>query len=991
MRRLFASLGDGLLLGEIIIGGGVYFAAAKLGLKLAFFHPSATPVWPPTGIALASLLLIGYRAWPGIFLGAFLANLTTRGTVWTSLGIATGNTLEGLIGTYLVNTYANGSHTFNRSQDVFKFAALAAIVSTTVSATIVVTSLALGGFAAWADYRPIWFTWWLGDAAGALIFTPLLVLWAKDPRLRWDGGAIFERALFLLALLPISWIVFGGVFAFAYLTVPFLVWAAFRFGQRETATVIALLSVIAIGGTVKGLGPFVGATPNESLLLLQAFMGLMVLVALPLGSVVKDNALRIASEQRARQEAERAAERAERVQAVTAALSGAVTQAQVVDVILGQGILALGARAGWASVLTEDGDSLQLVGHAGGYPEEFVSQLRRVPLSIPRPMTEVLQTGEPLFFDSEAPMRSRYPELHVFSQDVARAVIPLSTAGKPIGILALNFSTPRVFDADERSFMLTLARQCAQALERAQFYEREHYVAKTLQRAFLPATLPEVPGIKIDAVYMPGAAESEIGGDWYDVFRLPDGRIAVSVGDVVGSGVRAAVMMGQVRHSIRATALDGHNPSGVLDRASRVLQSTYEREGMATAVFGILDPVSRTFTYAIAGHPPPALATSDGEIQALASGGGPLGLSEAKLSPVRTVSLPAGGLLVLYTDGLIESTRNLAEGEELLLDAMRAELGAGSDSPARTLLERVLRGSAPSDDVAIVTICIDRDPVEEFALTLPAEPASLRQARQALRQLAQALRLDPDQVFTMQVALGEAINNVVEHAYGAGEGLVHLRVWRDADVLNAEVSDHGQWRPERAESPGYGLGIIRALADTVHVDREPSGTTVRLAFALVSSAVPKKAATASPSHDERRRQGADEGEPVPAVIREVRMGVYPHFQEGRFTVGELDGVPIVNVSGDVDLNNAGMLAEHLESAARLDKRAVVVSLSGASFFDSTAIHALLRFERRLATNRQRLLLAVARDRPGRRIIDLTGLSQTIPVFDSVEDAVAGLP
>lgn len=172
MRFLSASLSNGRQIGFVAILAGVYFAAAKLGLQLAFVHPSATPVWPPTGIALASLLVIGYRAWPGIFLGAFLANLTTDGTVWTSLGIATGNTLEGLAGTYLVNRYANGSNAFDRPQDIFKFAALAAIVSTTVSSTIGVTSLALGGFARWADYQPIWFTWWLGDAAGALIAAP---------------------------------------------------------------------------------------------------------------------------------------------------------------------------------------------------------------------------------------------------------------------------------------------------------------------------------------------------------------------------------------------------------------------------------------------------------------------------------------------------------------------------------------------------------------------------------------------------------------------------------------------------------------------------------------------------------------------------------------------------------------------------------------------------------------------------------------------------
>src|SRR5256712_13446067 len=287
IRPLFAGLRSVKPLRNVLILAAVYFAAAKLGLRLALYHPSATPVWPPTGIALASMLLLGYRAGPGIFLGAFLANLTTYGTVWTSLSIATGNTLEGLVGAYLVNKYANSSNAFDHPRDIFKFALLAAILSTAVSATIGVTSLALGGFARGADDRLIWLTWWLGDGTGALIFAPLLVLYGKNPHLRWTGQAMLERGLFLLALLSISWIVFGGQFPFVYLTVPFLVWAALRFDQRETAGVVVLLTLIAVWATVRHLGPLVGATPNESLLLLP-FMGTSALVALPLATVMAE-------------------------------------------------------------------------------------------------------------------------------------------------------------------------------------------------------------------------------------------------------------------------------------------------------------------------------------------------------------------------------------------------------------------------------------------------------------------------------------------------------------------------------------------------------------------------------------------------------------------------------------------------------------------------------------------------------------------------------
>src|SRR5437879_13688176 len=171
-------------LGTVTVLAAVYLIAAKLGLKLAFVHVSATAVWPPTGIALAAFLVFGYRVWPGIFIGAFLANVLTEGTVATSLGIAAGNTLEGVTGAYLVNRFAGGTHAFDRPQDVFRFAFFAATLSTMVSPTVGVNSLSLSGFASWADFGAIWLTWWLGSAVGALKLAPLFVLCFTSPHTR---------------------------------------------------------------------------------------------------------------------------------------------------------------------------------------------------------------------------------------------------------------------------------------------------------------------------------------------------------------------------------------------------------------------------------------------------------------------------------------------------------------------------------------------------------------------------------------------------------------------------------------------------------------------------------------------------------------------------------------------------------------------------------------------------------------------------------------
>jgi len=273
----------------------VYFVAGKLGLKLAQVHPSATAVWAPAGIALAAFLILGYGVFPGVLLGAFLVNLTTAGSVATSIGIAVGNTLEGLLGAYLVNELANGRNAFGRAQDIFRFAVLAGIISTTVSATFGVTSLCLGGFANWDDFGAIWLTWWLGDAVGVLVLAPLLVLWSASPPVKWNSNQAPEAALMLLALLLVAHTVFGGLFAVGtrnypleFLCIPFLVWAAFRFGQRLAATAISLLAVIAVWGTLQGLGPFVRKTQNESLLLLQAFMGITSVMILAVAALVEE-------------------------------------------------------------------------------------------------------------------------------------------------------------------------------------------------------------------------------------------------------------------------------------------------------------------------------------------------------------------------------------------------------------------------------------------------------------------------------------------------------------------------------------------------------------------------------------------------------------------------------------------------------------------------------------------------------------------------------
>src|SRR6266567_9509536 len=268
----------------------VYFIAGKFGLVLASLHASASPVWPPAGIALAALLVFGYRVWPAIFVGAFLVNVTTAGNVATSLAVASGNTLEAVCGAWLVNRFAGGTTVFDRPQGVFKFA-LAAVVSTIISPAFGVTSLALGGIADWANYGPIWLTWWLGDATGDLLIAPSIILWSIAPQWRWNRREAVEVGTLLLLLFVLSEAVFCGWltisarnYPIGFIFGPIVIWMAFRFTQRETATGIFILSAIAIWGTLHGFGPFVRETENQSLLALQSWAAVLTITAMALSA-----------------------------------------------------------------------------------------------------------------------------------------------------------------------------------------------------------------------------------------------------------------------------------------------------------------------------------------------------------------------------------------------------------------------------------------------------------------------------------------------------------------------------------------------------------------------------------------------------------------------------------------------------------------------------------------------------------------------------------
>jgi integral membrane sensor domain MASE1/DNA-binding CsgD family transcriptional regulator len=276
----------------LILVGFVYFTLAYLGLRLASINPSATPIWPPTGFAIAAILLWGNRIASGIFIGALLINQLTAGSIFTSLAIACGNTLEAVIAGYLVRHWAQGEQVFDTPTGIAKFT-LISLTATLVSATIGVGSLTVAGYAEVSNFISVWLTWWLGDVAGALVVAPVVVLWAKSDPASLRPPQITRTGLTYLAAVVAGVIAFSPLLhqtlardALGFLVIPPLLWASLRQGTRDTATVALIVSAFAVWCTVMQCGPFSKPSLNESFILTLAFMTSAAMLSLTLSADV---------------------------------------------------------------------------------------------------------------------------------------------------------------------------------------------------------------------------------------------------------------------------------------------------------------------------------------------------------------------------------------------------------------------------------------------------------------------------------------------------------------------------------------------------------------------------------------------------------------------------------------------------------------------------------------------------------------------------------
>jgi len=424
-----------------------------------------------------------------------------------------------------------------------------------------------------------------------------------------------------------------------------------------------------------------------------------------------------------------------------------------------------------------------------------------------------------------------YRELGVHSH----LVVPLLAEGETLGIIAVVYGpSRRRYSRDDVPMLEELGRRAGLAIHKARLFEREHRAAESFQEASLPAALPDAPGLVLDAYYAPGRTEAQVGGDWYDALRLVDGRVVVSIGDVAGSGLQAAVTMGNMRQIIRGIAQVHADPALMLDAADRALRLEHP-DKFVTAFVGVFDPINRTLIYASAGQPPPLLLRTDGETEPLLGTGLPLGLraNGEKTSSV-TIELPPGSRLLLYTDGLTEFDRAPAAGEDRLRQIFGSMPAGGDDHPARTIVERMMDGGTAHDDVAVMVLRIrtllEMEALESGRLQRwSVHTGEIREVAAARRSFAAAFRdrgATLEDVAMAEIVFGELIGNAVRYAPGQVDVIAD---WSGPDpVLHVLDSGPGFRHisilpPDLLSESGRGLFIVSALTHDFRVAKGPKG------------------------------------------------------------------------------------------------------------------------------------------------------------------------
>ncbi|MGI5286513.1 ATP-binding SpoIIE family protein phosphatase [Nonomuraea polychroma] len=526
----------------------------------------------------------------------------------------------------------------------------------------------------------------------------------------------------------------------------------------------------------------------------------------------------------------------DRIREFTAALGNALTVQDVVQAVANHVLPPFGATG--LNIFLLQSDHLRAVGGAG-YSREFTEAVEHMPVSNHIPSADVIRARVPMFVTSAAEFVHLYPHLAdmpVRGGKSAWVFLPLIASGHTMGSCVISFDWPRLFTAEERNLFTTVSGLVAQALERARLFDLERVRAEQLQRMLLPRALPSMAAVSTAARYLPARKDMEVGGDWYDVIRLSSERVALVVGDVMGHGVSQAALMGRLSTAVDALA-SLELPPGELLTHLNDLVSRFGDEFYATCLYMTYDPTTRECLYASAGHPPPAVVHPTGAVTFPDNDPNPpLG---AATPPFNTgeMTLPEGSLLVLYTDGLVESaTLDIDQGMTALVRALTAALAKEPDAPAAhsggpgeeaddrgeqgrleslcdaltTTLPPVQQ--RPANDTVLLVARTHALPARDVASwPLSVEAKAAGQARKFVRAQLASWGLK-DLTPTTELLVSELVGNTVRHS----KGPIRLRLLR-GDVLTCEVSDGSITIPRvrhaaETDEGGRGLHLVAALS-----------------------------------------------------------------------------------------------------------------------------------------------------------------------------------
>ncbi|WP_405539388.1 SpoIIE family protein phosphatase [Streptomyces sp. NBC_00075] len=507
------------------------------------------------------------------------------------------------------------------------------------------------------------------------------------------------------------------------------------------------------------------------------------------------------------------AERAARIAELTAALASATGAADVTDAVARHVLPPFGAVGMVVQVI--EGTRMHPVGSVG-YSQEFLDRITGLSLSGHNAVADALAARTPQFFSSPEEYVARYPALADHPEAAGKkawAFLPLVASDHPIGVCVISFDRPRDLTGEERTLLVAISGFVAQALERARLFDAEHTRAQELQRALLPQALPSLPACTATARYLPAGQGMDVGGDWYDIIPLSSDRVALVIGDVMGHGLPEAATMGRLRTAVHTLAELDLPPDEILAHLNDIVSGLGD-DSYATCLYAVYDPVTHGCAFARAGHPPPAVVHADGTVVFPDSAPNPpLGAAEPPFENVELV-LPENSLLILYTDGLVESVdRDIEAGMARLARLLAENRGGDLD----LLCDKLIAGLLPvqqqsADDAALLAVRVHGLPPDAIAAwPLPLEPQAAGQARKLVREQLSIWSLD-ELAMTTELLVSELVANVVRYARGP----VLLRLLHSRTLV-CEVSDGSLTTPRirrasETDEGGRGLQLVAALS-----------------------------------------------------------------------------------------------------------------------------------------------------------------------------------